>query len=179
MSRRHRADKREILPDPKFGNVVVTKFMNSVMHAGKKSVAESIVYGALDMIEGKTRQSPVTVFQQALDNVMPSIEVRSRRVGGATYQVPVEVRTSRRQALGIRWILSAARGRNRKTTTGRAPAPRRRRHLPGAGRSAPLAAPGARHPLDHLGGARAQRKNHDRAAVRRTARRIEKKGKRR
>src|ERR1700684_4481019 len=107
MSRRHRADKREILPDPKFGNVVVTKFMNSVMHTGKKSVAETIVYGALDLIEGKTRGNPVGVFQQALDNVMPSIEVRSRRVGGATYQVPVEVRSSRRQALGIRWIISA------------------------------------------------------------------------
>jgi small subunit ribosomal protein S7 len=119
MSRRHKADKREILPDPKFGNVVVTKFMNSVMHAGKKSVAESIVYGALDMIEGKTRQSPVTVFQQALDNVMPSIEVRSRRVGGATYQVPVEVRSTRRQALGIRWIIAAARERNEKTMTER------------------------------------------------------------
>ena len=115
MSRRHRADKREILPDPKFGNVVVTKFMNSVMHAGKKSVAENIVYGALDMIEGKTRQNPITVFEQALDNVMPAIEVRSRRVGGATYQVPVEVRSSRRQALGIRWIISAARDRNEKT----------------------------------------------------------------
>ena len=119
MSRRHKADKREILPDPKFGNVVVTKFMNSVMHAGKKSVAESIVYGALDVIEGKTRQSPVTVFQQALDNVMPSIEVRSRRVGGATYQVPVEVRSTRRQALGIRWIIAAARERNEKTMTER------------------------------------------------------------
>jgi small subunit ribosomal protein S7 len=90
-----------------------------VMHAGKKSVAEGIVYGALDMIESKTRQSPVTVFQQALDNVMPSIEVRSRRVGGATYHVPVEVRTSRRQALGIRWIISAARERNEKTMTER------------------------------------------------------------
>jgi small subunit ribosomal protein S7 len=119
MSRRHRAEKREILPDPKFGNEVVTKFMNSVMHAGKKSVAETIVYGALDMIESKTRQSPVTIFQQALDNVMPSIEVRSRRVGGATYQVPVEVRSSRRQALGIRWIISAARDRNEKTMTER------------------------------------------------------------
>src|SRR5919199_4186618 len=99
MSRRHRAEKREILPDPKFGNVVVTKFMNSIMHAGKKSVAEQIVYGALDIIEGKTKQNPLGVFEQALDNVMPSIEVRSRRVGGATYQVPVEVRSSRRQAL--------------------------------------------------------------------------------
>ena len=115
MSRRHRADKREILPDPKFANVVVTKFMNSIMYEGKKSVAESIVYGALDIIEGKTKQNPITVFEQALDNVMPTIEVRSRRVGGATYQVPVEVRSVRRQALGIRWIIAAARERNEKT----------------------------------------------------------------
>ena len=99
--------------------MVVSKFMNSIMHAGKKSVAESIVYGAFDMIEGKTKQSPVTVFQQALDNVMPTIEVRSRRVGGATYQVPVEVRTDRRQALGIRWLIAAARERNEKTMTER------------------------------------------------------------
>src|SRR5262245_51277201 len=119
MSRRHRAEKREILPDPKFGNVVVTKFMNSIMYEGKKSVAESIVYGALDIIEGKTKQNPIQVFQQALDNVMPSIEVRSRRVGGATYQVPVEVRTDRRQALGIRWLIIAARERNEKTMTER------------------------------------------------------------
>ncbi|MGA8154799.1 MAG: 30S ribosomal protein S7 [Rhodoplanes sp.] len=119
MSRRHRAEKREIQPDPKFGNVVVTKFMNSVMHAGKKSVAENIVYGAFDIIEGKTKQKPLGVFQQALDNVMPSIEVRSRRVGGATYQVPVEVRSDRRQALGIRWLISAARDRNEKTMTER------------------------------------------------------------
>jgi small subunit ribosomal protein S7 len=119
MSRRHRADKREILPDPKFGNVVVTKFMNSIMYQGKKSVAESIVYGALDIVEGKTKQNPIQVFTQALDNVMPSIEVRSRRVGGATYQVPVEVRTDRRQALGIRWLITAARERNEKTMTER------------------------------------------------------------
>jgi len=119
MSRRHRAEKREILPDPKFGNAVVTKFMNSIMYEGKKSVAESIVYGALDIIEGKTKQSPIQVFQQALDNVMPSIEVRSRRVGGATYQVPVEVRIDRRQALGIRWLITAARERNEKTMTER------------------------------------------------------------
>jgi len=119
MSRRHRAEKREILPDPKFGNVVVTKFMNSIMYEGKKSVAESIVYGALDIIEGKTKQNPIQVFQQALDNVMPSIEVRSRRVGGATYQVPVEVRTDRRQALGIRWLIIAARERNENTLTER------------------------------------------------------------
>src|ERR1700735_4372888 len=119
MPRRHRADKREIPPDPKFGNVVVTKFMNSVMHAGKKSVAENIVYGALDIIEGKTRQSPVGIFQQALDNVMAWSEVPPRPVGGAPYQVPVEVRTTRRQALGIRWIISAARERNEKTMTER------------------------------------------------------------
>ncbi|RAI44166.1 30S ribosomal protein S7 [Rhodoplanes roseus] len=119
MSRRHRADKREILPDPKFGNVVVTKFMNSIMYAGKKSAAEAIVYDAFDIIEGKTKTNPLSVFQQALDNVMPAIEVRSRRVGGATYQVPVEVRTDRRQALGIRWLISAARDRNEKTMTER------------------------------------------------------------
>jgi small subunit ribosomal protein S7 len=119
MSRRHRAEKREINPDPKFGNVVLSKFMNSIMHAGKKSVAENIVYGALEMIEGKVKQNPIGVFESALDNVMPSIEVRSRRVGGATYQVPVEVRTVRRQALGIRWIIIAARERSEKTMTDR------------------------------------------------------------
>ena len=119
MSRRHSAEKREVNPDPKFGNIIITKFMNSVMYDGKKSAAESIVYGALEMIEGKTKQNPLNVFQQALDNVMPSIEVRSRRVGGATYQVPVEVRTVRRQALGIRWIITAARERNEKTMTER------------------------------------------------------------
>jgi small subunit ribosomal protein S7 len=119
MSRRHQAEKREILPDPKFGNVIVSKFMNSIMHQGKKSVAENIVYGALEIIEGKIKQDPLSVFQQALDNVMPSIEVRSRRVGGATYQVPVEVRTDRRQALGIRWLIIAARERNEKTMTER------------------------------------------------------------
>ncbi|MGH7880281.1 MAG: 30S ribosomal protein S7 [Candidatus Binataceae bacterium] len=115
MSRRHAAEKREIIPDPKFGNIVVSKFMNAIMYDGKKSVAESIVYGALDMIESKTKQGPLGVFQQALDNVMPSIEVRSRRVGGATYQVPVEVRTDRRQALAIRWIIDAARKRGEHT----------------------------------------------------------------
>jgi small subunit ribosomal protein S7 len=119
MSRRHRAEKREVLPDPKFGNMVVSKFMNSIMYAGKKSVAETIVYGAFDMIEGKTKQNPLAVFEQALDNVMPTIEVRSRRVGGATYQVPVEVRSDRRQALGIRWLIVAARERNEKTMTER------------------------------------------------------------
>jgi small subunit ribosomal protein S7 len=115
MSRRHSAEKREINPDPKFGNLVVSKFMNSIMYDGKKSAAEAIVYCALNVVEGKTKSNPVGVFQQALDNVMPSIEVRSRRVGGATYQVPVEVRNDRRQALGIRWIIAAARDRNEKT----------------------------------------------------------------
>ena len=119
MYRRHAAEKRDIIPDPKFGNIVVSKFMNAIMYDGKKSVAEGIVYGALETIESKTKQNPITVFQQALDNVMPSIEVRSRRVGGATYQVPVEVRTSRRQALGIRWIIAAARERNERTMTER------------------------------------------------------------
>ena len=115
MSRRHSAEKREINPDPKYGNLVVSKFMNSIMYEGKKSVAEAIVYGAFDIIDSKTKGGPLPVFQQALDNVMPAIEVRSRRVGGATYQVPVEVRNERRQALGIRWIISAARDRNEKT----------------------------------------------------------------
>ena len=119
MARRRRPEKREILPDPRFGDVTLTKFMNMVMEQGKKSVAEGIVYGALSTIESKAKTDPLKVFQQALDNVMPSIEVRSRRVGGATYQVPVEVRTSRRQALGIRWIISAARERNERTMTER------------------------------------------------------------
>jgi small subunit ribosomal protein S7 len=119
MSRRHRAEKREINPDPKFGDLIISKFMNNLMHAGKKSVAESIVYGALDRILSKAKQDPVQVFHQALDNVSPAIEVRSRRVGGATYQVPVEVRSERRQALAIRWIITAARGRNENTMVDR------------------------------------------------------------
>lgn len=115
MSRRHKAEKREINPDPKFGDVVLSKFMNSIMRHGKKSAAEQIVYGALEQIENRTKQDPVSVFRQALDNVMPALEVRSRRVGGATYQVPVEVRSDRRQVLAIRWLIGAARGRNEKT----------------------------------------------------------------
>lgn len=115
MSRRHSAEKREIIPDAKFGDVVVTKFMNSVMYEGKKSTAEGIVYGAFDIIEGKLKTDPLAVFKTALENVAPAIEVRSRRVGGATYQVPVEVRTERRQALAIRWLIAAARGRNDRT----------------------------------------------------------------
>jgi small subunit ribosomal protein S7 len=119
MSRRHAAEKREVIPDAKFGDVILTKFMNSIMYDGKKSVAEAIVYDAFDIIEQKTRAEPLAVFKQALENVAPAIEVRSRRVGGATYQVPVEVRTERRQALAIRWIITAARGRNDKTMVDR------------------------------------------------------------
>jgi small subunit ribosomal protein S7 len=119
MSRRRRAEKREINPDPKFGDVVVTKFMNSLMLDGKKSVAEGIVYGAFDAIQEKTRQDPIAVFHQALENVRPSVEVRSRRVGGATYQVPVEVRTERQQALAIRWLIAAARARSEHTMVDR------------------------------------------------------------
>ena len=115
MSRRHRAEKREIIPDPKYGDLVVTKFMNSLMAQGKKSVAEHIVYGALGRIEQKAKRDGLELFHEALNNVKPAIEVRSRRVGGATYQVPVEVRSDRRQALAIRWIISAARGRNENT----------------------------------------------------------------
>jgi len=115
MSRRHRAEKREIIPDPKYGDVVVTKFMNSLMEQGKKSVAEHIVYGALGRIEQKAKRDGLELFHEALNNVKPAIEVRSRRVGGATYQVPVEVRSDRRQALAIRWIITAARGRNENT----------------------------------------------------------------
>jgi small subunit ribosomal protein S7 len=119
MSRRHSAEKREVIPDAKFGDVILTKFMNSIMYDGMKSIAEAIVYDAFDIIEQKMRSEPLPVFKQALDNVAPSIEVRSRRVGGATYQVPVEVRAERRQALAIRWIINAARGRNDKTMVDR------------------------------------------------------------
>jgi small subunit ribosomal protein S7 len=119
MSRRHSAEKREINPDPKFGDLVVTKFMNAVMYDGKKSVAETIVYGALDQVQAKTKQEPVALFHQALDNVAPHVEVRSRRVGGATYQVPVDVRPERRQALAIRWLITAARNRNETTMVDR------------------------------------------------------------
>ena len=119
MSRRHSAEKREVIPDAKFGDVILAKFMNSIMHDGKKSIAEAIVYDAFDMIEQKMRSEPLPVFKQALENVAPAIEVRSRRVGGATYQVPVEVRQERRQALAIRWIINAARARNDKTMVDR------------------------------------------------------------
>lgn len=115
MSRRHAAEKREVIPDPKFNDLVVTKFMNSLMYQGKKSVAESIVYGAFEQIEKKAKSDPLRLFHDALANVKPHIEVRSRRVGGATYQVPMEVRTERAQALAIRWLITAARARNERT----------------------------------------------------------------
>ena len=115
MPRRRVAAKREILPDPKFGNITLAKFMNHVMVSGKKSVAERIVYGALDIVEERLKKSPVDVFEEALDNVAPLVEVKSRRVGGATYQVPVEVRPSRRTALAMRWLVDYARSRGEKS----------------------------------------------------------------
>jgi len=119
MSRRHAAEKREILPDAKYGDLVITKFINSLMYQGKRSVAEHIVYGAFDVMERKAKQDPVRVFHEALDNVKPQLEVRSRRVGGATYQVPVEVRPDRAQALAIRWLIGTARSRPEKTMVDR------------------------------------------------------------
>jgi len=119
MARRRRADHREIVPDAKFGDLVLAKFMNSLMYSGKKSVAENILYGAFDTIQSKTKQDPLQVFHEALRNVSPAIEVKSRRVGGATYQVPVEVRLDRGRALAIRWLITAARARNEPTMTGR------------------------------------------------------------
>ena len=117
MSRRHSAQKREVLPDPKFGDLVLSRFMNVLMYDGKKSVAENIVYGAMDTLKrrGGANSDPLRLFHEALENVKPAIEVRSRRVGGATYQVPVEVRPERRQALAIRWLIEAARKRGENT----------------------------------------------------------------
>jgi len=119
MSRRHAAEKREVLPDAKFGDLVLAKFINSIMKDGKKATAEQIVYGALDKVAAKTGGESVKVFHEALTNVKPAIEVRSRRVGGATYQVPVEVRTERRQALAIRWLIEFARKRSETTMVDR------------------------------------------------------------
>jgi small subunit ribosomal protein S7 len=119
MSRRRRPEKREVLPDPRFGDVILSKFMNSVMLDGKKSVAEGIVYGALETVESRAKRDPVQLFHDALNNVRPGIEVRSRRVGGATYQVPVEVRPERSQALAIRWLIAAARARSENTMAAR------------------------------------------------------------
>jgi len=119
MARRRAAEKREIIPDPKFSDQVVTRLMNAIMLDGKKSVAERIVYGAFDKMENRMSRDPLEVFREALENVKPSLEVRSRRVGGATYQVPVEVRPSRRQTLAIRWIIETARKRSEKTMVDR------------------------------------------------------------
>jgi small subunit ribosomal protein S7 len=115
MSRRHSSEKRPVLPDAKFGDKILTKFMNNLMLSGKKSVAERIVYGALGRVENKIKRAPVEAFHEALENIKPSVEVRSRRVGGATYQVPVEVRPERREALAIRWLIKASRSRNENT----------------------------------------------------------------
>ena len=119
MSRRRRPEKREILPDPKFKDQILSKFMNNLMMDGKKSVAESIVYGAMETMETRAKSDPIQLFHDALNNVKPQIEVRSRRVGGATYQVPVEVRPERAQALAIRWLITAARNRSETTMAAR------------------------------------------------------------
>ena len=119
MARRRRPEKREILPDPRFGDITLSKFMNNLMLDGKKSVAEGIIYGAMETIETRAKREPIGVFHDALNNVKPGIEVRSRRVGGATYQVPVEVRTERSQALAIRWLITAARNRSETTMAAR------------------------------------------------------------
>jgi len=115
MSRRHAAPKRQILPDPKFHNLILAKFMNIIMEDGKKGVAEDIVYGALDIAVSKTKKDAITILMEALDKVKPSVEVKSRRVGGATYQVPVEVRPNRAIAVAMRWLKEAAAKRNDKT----------------------------------------------------------------
>jgi len=119
MARRRRPEKRVILPDPVYGDEVLSKFMNSVMLDGKKSVAENIVYSALETVEQRAKREPIGVFHDALNNIKPGIEVRSRRVGGATYQVPVEVRPERAQALAIRWLITSARNRSENTMSAR------------------------------------------------------------
>ena len=115
MPRRGNVPKREILPDPMYGSVLVTKLVNSIMLDGKKGVAQKVVYGAFDIIKEKTDKEPLEVFTEAMENIMPSLEVKARRVGGATYQVPIEVRPERRQTLGLRWLTSYARSRGEKT----------------------------------------------------------------
>ncbi len=119
MPRRREVPERRIEPDAKYGNKLVTRFIKSIMHDGKKSTAEKILYGAFDIIAEKSKEDPVKVFEQALENVKPMIEVKSRRVGGSTYQVPTEIRPSRRTALGIRWIISYARGRGENGMAGK------------------------------------------------------------
>ncbi|MDT8388771.1 MAG: 30S ribosomal protein S7 [Thiogranum sp.] len=115
MSRRRVAERREVLPDPKFGNQMLTRFINMIMQSGKKSVAERIVYGALEQMQSRASVDPVETLDKALDNVRPMVEVKSRRVGGATYQVPVEVRAARRTTLAMRWVIDAARKRGEKS----------------------------------------------------------------
>ena len=115
MPRRRVVAKREIIPDPKYGNVTLAKFMNHVMVSGKKSLAERIVYGALDLVQERGKKDPIETFEAALENIAPVVEVKSRRVGGATYQVPIEVRPSRRQALSMRWLVDYARARGEKS----------------------------------------------------------------
>lgn len=115
MPRRRVVAKREVLPDPKFGSIILAKFMNHVMISGKKSVAERIVYGALDTVQERTKKNPLELFEEALENIAPLVEVKSRRVGGATYQVPVEVRASRRTALAMRWLVEYSRNRGEKS----------------------------------------------------------------
>lgn len=115
MSRKRKADVREVLPDPKFQDIVITKFINTLMIGGKKSIAEKIFYGALDLVQEKTGEEPLKVFKKALSNIKPAVEVKSRRIGGATYQIPVEVRPARRQSLALRWLRDYASDRSGKT----------------------------------------------------------------
>ncbi len=115
MSRKHRAEVREVLPDPRYQDVVVTKFINTIMIGGKKAVAEKIFYGAMDLIQQKTGEEPLKVFKKALSNIKPAVEVKSRRIGGATYQIPVEVRPNRRQSLALRWLKEYSSSRSGKT----------------------------------------------------------------
>ncbi len=119
MSRKHKAEQREVLPDPKFGDILITKFINGIMFDGKKSTAESIFYDALDLVEKKTGEEGIKVFKKAMNNVKPAVEVKSRRIGGATYQVPVEVRPNRKQSLAIRWLRDYSRSRGGKTMVDR------------------------------------------------------------
>ncbi|MCK6594759.1 MAG: 30S ribosomal protein S7 [Bacteriovoracaceae bacterium] len=119
MSRKHRAEVREVLPDPRYQDVVVTKFVNTIMIGGKKAVAEKIFYGAMDLIQQKTGEEPLKVFKKALSNIKPAVEVKSRRIGGATYQIPVEVRPNRRQSLALRWLKEYSSSRSGKTMVDR------------------------------------------------------------
>lgn len=119
MSRKHKAEIREVLPDPKFQDVVVSKFVNTLMIGGKKSIAEKIFYGALDIVHEKTSEEPLKIFKKALSNIKPAVEVKSRRIGGATYQIPVEVRPARRQSLALRWLRDYAQDRSGKTMMGK------------------------------------------------------------